>query len=236
MEYFNLNLSNFNLEQDWKILVALIIGLSSVVIFLILTLLLFFGKRKKISKNKKIGNEAEEKINKFLSAWALKNNSKYISSSLFKYDNYLFEVDGILISPRSLIIIEVKSINGFIEGDCLEKKWFKILGTKRHEINSPVMQNEKHINHVLNIIGTKIPILSMIIFDDRTENINIKNNPSYVIVSKFSELDNVLSQIDKTLLPKINNNEIHEIYNKLKLCSTNSKKDLEKFEDFFDKN
>ncbi|MGL5519804.1 MAG: nuclease-related domain-containing protein, partial [Metamycoplasmataceae bacterium] len=105
-----MNLSNFNLEQDWKILVALIIGLSSVVIFLVLTLLFFFRKRKKISKNKKIGNEAEEKINKLLNAWALKNNSKYISSSLFKYDNYLFEVDGILISPRSLIIVEVKSI------------------------------------------------------------------------------------------------------------------------------
>jgi hypothetical protein len=41
---------------------------------------------------------------------------------MFKYDkNKIFEVDGILITARALIVIEVKNINGIIEGKGLEK-------------------------------------------------------------------------------------------------------------------
>lgn len=227
-------------KPEQEILIGVIIFS---VIFVIALVLFFFYLYKYKSKNQKyqnqeIGQQFEKQVNSFFQNWCLDNNSKYIKSSLFKYKkDYLFEVDGILIMPRSLIVIECKSINGKISGDATSKKWIKQIGPNQHEINNPVEQNEKHISHILNIIKTRVPILSMIIFDaERTESVNIDNKPSHVLIIKSDEIKQTLEQIDMALLPKLNNNEIYQILNSLEEHKTSSKFDIKTFKSFFKEN
>ncbi|MGL4343259.1 MAG: nuclease-related domain-containing protein [Metamycoplasmataceae bacterium] len=216
-------------------LIGIIIGTIFLISILGLLLFFYFKNRKIENVNKKIGNASENKVNKLLKKWAIGNNGKYLEDSLYKYNgNILFEVDGILITTRALICIEVKAINGKIEGNALEDKWFKVMGNNRHEIKNPIIQNEKHIAHILKITKTKVPMLSLIIFDDeRTNDINISNKPSHVIVIKFSDLEATLDEINKSLLPKLNNNEIYNIFNLLKEASTNTKEDKNLFKSYF---
>ncbi|MDK2819979.1 MAG: NERD domain-containing protein [Mycoplasmataceae bacterium] len=198
--------------------VKYIIGISISMLFILALLIFFFvrflNKRMpKESYTDKLGREAENKINKIIKSWADRNNAHYISSSMFKYDkNKIFEVDGILITARALIIVEIKNINGVIEGKGLEKTWFKILGTKRHEIRNPIIQNEKHIEHILAITKLKVPMLSLIVFDNRTEALNCSDVPPHVIVIKVNDLETSLNEINDQLMPKINMAEIQQIY------------------------
>ena len=158
----------------------------------------------------------------------MRNNAHYIPSSMFKYNkNKIFEVDGILITPRAMIIVEVKNINGIIEGKGLEKTWYKLLGPKRYEIKNPIMQNDKHIEHILKITNLKVPMLSMVIFDTRTEELRCTDIPAHVLLIKSSEIEMSLNAINDQLMPKINMSEIQRIYYSLLDHQTTSPVDRE---------
>lgn len=195
-----------------------LIGIS-ISLFLMISLIILFSyfilkkKKSKESYTDKLGKDAELKVNNIIQNWADKNNAHYIPSSMFKYDkNKIFEVDGILITARALIIVEVKNINGIIEGKGLEKTWFKVMGSKRHEINNPIIQNDKHIEHILAITKLKVPMLSLIVFDTRTEELRCKAIPSHVLVIKVEDIEISLNAINDQLMPKINMGEIQKIY------------------------
>lgn len=200
--------------EEVKYIIGISISMFLMLLILVFILIKFLAKRKpKESYTDKLGRESENKINKIIKSWADNNNAHYISSSMFKYDkNKIFEVDGILITARALIVVEVKNISGVIEGKGLEKKWFKVLGTKRHEIKNPIIQNEKHIEHILAITKLKVPMLSLIVFDSRTEKLNCSDIPAHVIVIKINDLEMSLNEINDQLMPKINMAEIQKIY------------------------
>ncbi|MGL6125430.1 MAG: nuclease-related domain-containing protein [Metamycoplasmataceae bacterium] len=212
-----------------EILYLVGISISLFLMLLILAIFLFiFLKRKKTKESytDKLGKDAEQKVNNIIQNWADRNNAHYIPSSMFKYDkNKIFEVDGILITARALVVVEVKNINGIIEGKGLEKTWFKLMGSKRHEINNPIMQNEKHIEHILAITKLKVPMLSLIIFDTRTEELRCTEIPSHVLVIKVEDVENSLDTINDQLMPKINMGEIQKIYYSLLEHKTSAPED-----------
>ncbi|MGL5204777.1 MAG: nuclease-related domain-containing protein [Metamycoplasmataceae bacterium] len=213
--------------EEIKYLIGISISLFLILIIIIIILIIFFKKRKtRDSYTSKLGKEAEIKVNNIIQKWANKNKSHYIPSSMFKYDkNKIFEVDGILITTRALIIIEVKNINGIIEGKGIEKTWFKVMGAKRHPINNPIIQNDKHIEHILAITKLKVPMLSLIIFDSRTEKLNCIEIPSHVLVIKVEDIEASLDMITNQLMPKINMGEIQKIYYSLLEHRTTSQED-----------
>ncbi|MGL5617956.1 MAG: nuclease-related domain-containing protein [Metamycoplasmataceae bacterium] len=213
--------------EDIKYLIGISISLFLLLVLIVISLIIFLKKKKtKESYTDKLGKEAEIKVNNIIQRWAYKNKAHYIPSSMFKYDkNKIFEVDGILITPRALIIIEVKNISGIIEGKGVEKTWFKVMGTKRHPINNPIVQNDKHIEHVLAITKLKVPMLSLIIFDSRTEKLRMTDIPSHVLVIKVEDIESSLDLINDQLMPKINMGEIQKIYYALLEHKTTSQED-----------
>lgn len=218
-----------NQAEKIKYLIGISVALFLMILIFIIFLVIFFKKKKtKESFTDKLGREAEDKINTMIQLWADKNNAHYIPSSMFKYNkNKIFEVDGILITARAMIIVEVKNINGIIEGKGLEKTWFKLMGTKRHEIKNPIIQNDKHIEHIIAITKLKVPMLSLVIFDTRTEELRCTEIPSHVLVVKTKEVETTLNQINDQLMPKINMGEIQEIYYALLEHKTSAPEDYE---------
>lgn len=211
--------------------------LSSILMFTIAFLVLFFWLKKRSKKNEitKKGKMTEQAINEKLSLWANINDSLYIPSSMFKYGkNKIFEVDGILLTTRALICIEVKNINASkIYGHGNEKEWVKEIGQNKHMIKSPIMQNDRHIEHIVSMTGIKMPIVSLIIFDSLScKNLEITNAPNHVLVIRSNQLDSTLDGIMSTLIPKIIKSEIEKMYEKLKEHQTNKRKDKELLKSF----
>lgn len=208
------------------------ISLSLTIIILFIAIFFWFLIKKNLFENSlaKKGKLTEQKINEKLSLWANINNSLYIPSSIFKYDNNkIFEVDGILLTTRALICVEVKNINSTkIYGNGNEKEWVKEIGKNKHMIKSPIFQNDKHIDHIVKMTNMKMPIISLIIFDSNScKEIDIQNTPSHVLVIKSDMIDNTLEGIKSALIPKISKNEIEKMYSKLIEHQTFDKKDKE---------
>lgn len=213
------------------------ISISLTLITVLFSVWLFFRFKKKSKENELIkkGKMTELAINEKLSLWANINDSLFIPATMFKYNNNkIFEVDGILLTTRALICVEVKNINAnLIYGNGNEKEWIKVIGQNKHLIKSPILQNDKHIDHIVKMTDIKMPIISLIIFDSvSTKEIDIKNIPSHVLIIKSNELDITMEGIVSSLIPKISRREIEKMYEKLIDHQTTSKKDKELLRSF----
>ncbi|UWD34074.1 nuclease-related domain-containing protein [Mesomycoplasma molare] len=213
-------------QKEVIILVGIIISLSLIISIIAFSIFVKFKYINKISKQEQIGIEAEKNINLFLKNWANQNNFFFIESSLYKYgENKLFEVDGILLTNKAIIVVEIKSINGIITGNAEENNWTKTLGKKTFTITNPVYQNDKHIYHITQMLNYKLPILSLIIFSDRAEKLEIENNISHVIITKENNLNQILFDINTSLEEKIDKKTLLEIKRTIEDFRTNDKKD-----------
>ncbi len=215
-------------------MVGYILGVifSSLIMVAIFVLWLVFWIKRNYRQNElsKKGLMTEQAVNEKLSLWANINDALYIPSSMFKYDkNKIFEVDGILLTTRALICVEVKNINAQkIYGSGNEKEWVKVLGQNKHMIKSPIMQNDKHIDHIVKMTNIKMPIVSLIIFDGLAcKELEIENVPGHVLVRRTNEIDTTLESIKSMLIPKIPKSEIEKMYEKLMEFKTDDKKDKE---------
>lgn len=215
------------MSNDSLFIIGISISSAFMLVFLCLWMFWVIKKRKNNSYIKKLGKQTEENVTKKLQFWAHKNNVEYFPPSIFKYEkNKIFEVDGILLTPRAIIVVEVKNIKGDINGQGNEKIWYKTVNNNVFEIKSPILQNDKHIEHIIKMTKIKVPIISLIVFDESSINkLNIENVPSHVLITKTNELDSSLDLINKNLLPKINSNELNNILYLLEKFKTNSKKD-----------
>ncbi len=216
-------------------IVGVTISLILLISIFIIWIVFWIKRNSKENELAKKGKITEQAINEKLSLWANINDSLYIPSSMFKYDeNKIFEVDGILLTTRALICVEVKNINGTkIYGNGNEKEWVKEVGQNKHMIKSPIMQNDKHIDHIVKMTNIKMPIVSLIIFDSNScKELDIQNTPGHVVVIRSNELDSTLEGITSMLIPKISKNEIQNMYDKLMEHQTFDKKDKELLQSF----
>ncbi|MGZ9432003.1 nuclease-related domain-containing protein [Mycoplasma sp. CB776] len=210
--------------------ISVIAGISvSMFLMLLITFFLLFLRFKyfkKMSKQEQLGLEAEKNINFLLRKWAEKNNFYFLESSLYKYnDNQLFEVDGILLTNKAIIIVEIKSINGVIKGNSTEKTLNKVLGNKSFEISNPIYQNDKHIYHIKKMLDGNFPILSLIVFSNRAQRLEIENELAYVIICLEDELNQILFDINTSLEERINPETLKAIKEAFEKYQTNNKKD-----------
>ena len=213
------------------------ISISLTLITVLFSVWIFFRFKKRSKENELIkkGKMTELAVNEKLSLWANINDSLFIPATMFKYNNNkIFEVDGILLTTRALICVEVKNINAnLIYANGNEKEWVKVIGQNKHLIKSPILQNDKHIDHIVKMTDIKMPIISLIIFDSiSTKEIDIKNIPSHVLIIKSNELDTAMEGIVSSLIPKISRREIEKMYEKLMEHQTTSKKDKELLRSF----
>lgn len=194
----------------------------------IIIFLIFYSKKSKHKKLiKKIGTTAEIAINSDIKLWAKHTKNRFIPSSLFKYnENKVFEVDSILITDRALIVIEIKSIKGGIEGEASLIRWEKVLGQNRYGISNPILQNDKHIKHIVSMTSMKIPTISLIVYSNRASYIKIENVPGHVVITKHADLFDTLDDINRSLPQVINEDQVKEVYQSIKKYETTKKQDV----------
>lgn len=202
-------------------------GLLLFLIMIILIIVFLYRQNSKDKIIKKIGEVAEKRINHSLKAWAKQTNNIFINTSLYKHgDNKIFEIDSILITSRAIIVVEIKSMTGIIKGDGEEKSWTKILGKNTFDFGNPILQNNRHIEHLIRIIKKKFPIVSFVIFSNKAEKLEITNIPEHVILAQHKDLYKKLDLIQTSLQPKISIEEMQQLNKKIKSFKTNKLSDI----------
>lgn len=211
-----------------------IVGMTfgSIAIFMgILFLIIFAFKRRSSAKLiQKIGRTSEEIINTDIASWAKITKNRFINSSLFKYEeNKFFEVDSILITNKAIVVIEIKSIKGGVDGDAQAETWTKTLGSAKFPLTNPVKQNDKHIAHIESMTNIKAPTISLIVYSNRATSLEVKNVPGYAVVIRHAELFETLDEINNSLPVKISDDEIKAIEKSIRKNIVTSKEDKAKF-------
>ena len=205
------------------IIIGIILGMVSLLLLLIIYIKHNLKTLRENKKIKLIGLKAEKIINADLKKWCKMNNAYFINTGLYKYNtNKVFEVDSVIITTKCLIVVEIKSIKGNIVGNANDDQWVKQLKNSSFKISSPLKQNDRHIKHIMNIIKEKIPIVSLIIFSDSTNNLEIVNIPDYALVIRRPEIVETLDEIQLTLKESLIKKDLIKIRNNLKRFKTKS--------------
>ncbi len=205
-------------------------ALGSITILICVSILgYFWNKNRSVKKlTKKLGQSAETIINNDIATWAKHTTNRFIKASLYAYNkNMVFEVDGILITTKGIIVVEIKSIKGEIIGEAKATQWIKKIGEKQHITGNPIIQNDKHINHIMKMLDIKVPIVSLIVYSNRAESIKVTNQPGHVVLIRHSELFNSLDKINSVLETKLSDQQVKVLYNKIKNFRTNNPKDMD---------
>lgn len=203
--------------------------LGTILITLVIAYFAYLFYKKKSFKKlvKEIGQKAEDKINADLKIWAKHTKNKFIPASLYKYgENKVFEVDSILVTSEAVIVVEIKSINGGIKGDAADQKWTKVLGEKRHDISNPIIQNQKHLDHIIKMLDKKLPIISLIIFSNKAKFINVTGTKSHEVITKHADMFDVLDKIAEALTQSFDEEQVKHLESKIKAFRTTNKDDV----------
>ena len=116
------------------------------------------------------------------------------------------QFDAVALTDVGVIVFEVKSYSGEIEGDGHENTWRQRLagGTKCHQFYNPVFQNDGHIATLRKAhSGLKgIPIFSVVVFYGDCSFRSLRNIPDRCRIIKPNKLSVTLNEI-LTANPKI---------------------------------
>ena len=198
-------------------------GVSLVFLFFLFKrMYIDFSKKRLI---RKIGKTTEKLVNKDLAQYAMHTKNKFSKGAIFNYgDNKVFEVDSILVTTEAIFVVEIKSVKGNVVGDANEANLWKEKGVNRYSITNPIKQNDKHIMHIKNILGVRVPIVSLIVFGDTTDFIKVDNVPQHVLMCKKNALFDTLDQASSVLSSVMTKNQANAIFKKIKQNQTSSLK------------
>ena len=127
------------------------------------------------------------------------------------------EIDVLFITQKGIFVIESKNYSGWIFGSENQYKWTMMLPNKeKHYFYNPIKQNQTHIKCLKNYIGTDIPLFSLIVFSERCElkKVTVENPDIKVIKRDYTYA--TVRDIWNEKEDKLSNEEIDELYHKLK--------------------
>ncbi|UUD35914.1 NERD domain-containing protein [Mycoplasmopsis citelli] len=206
----------------------------SIVVILALLAIIFpivLVNIRKQNKKKSIGFKFEEEANYLVKAFAGPTFFTHIGGAIYSYDSKMYEVDGLLVSDSLIVVIEYKAFNGTISGDGAGEYVYLTSNNKRKaKFKNPILQNEKHIQHLWNTIGKKIPVGSLIIFPDNVK-FNISNLDNHVILSHLSDVPAnilMLHQASASLPPVTNSDHILNALKMMKIKTRQENKEFQK--------
>lgn len=210
---------------------------TTIIFILILSFVIiyFLLKTIKTNKSKKIGSNGEKSVKLILNKISKKKKYKLLNNVYLPLYDSTTEIDHIVIGDFGIVVVETKAVNGEIYANENEKEWTHIIGTKKHKLYNPLMQNKTHINCIQHILRKEkiynVNIDSLVVFAGNVE-VNIKKGlpvitidllKSYFNKSKFKN-----NNIDKTLiyntLKKYQVTDKHLIHNHNKTVKDLSKK------------
>lgn len=133
-----------------------------------------------------------------------------------KEDGTTTEVDVLLIHSTGIFVIESKNYSGWIYGSESGKTWTQTLLTgngkvhKEHFYN-PIMQNSTHVKWLREIIGTNIPIYSVIAFSERCTLKDIPEESFDVVVINRQEISESVKRMGNRSIQALSKMDISRI-------------------------
>ena len=123
----------------------------------------------------------------------------------------------ILISTEALVLIHPLYLEGKVDGNCLEREWYKKLDDAKKEIYfpNPIMDDDNIIKQLMPLLPEDVPILTLYIMLNDQFSFDIYNQPGHVIFSKNNELDEKFMQIKSELKNSISDKKLKETIEKL---------------------
>lgn len=137
-----------------------------------------------------------------------------------KQNDETTEVDLISINSKGIFVYESKNYSGWIFGDEKNKNWTQsVKGGKKYKLYNPIFQNNGHIRAIDKYLEKSYSesFLSYIVFSERCELKKITVTSSNVRVINRYRLKKTLMNDIITLTDRLNDEEINQIYEKLKL-------------------
>ena len=103
-------------------------------------------------------------------------------------NNKTTEVDLVLLHETGIYVFEIKHYKGTIYGNSSDKTWTQYFRTTSNSrFNSPVLQNNYHIEAIKNIFP-EVPIHSVIVFTNPECVVKVNNNDSSILITNINDL------------------------------------------------
>ncbi len=95
-------------------------------------------------------------------------------------DTRLTQIDCIVVSELGVLVIESKDFSGWVYGDFAQAKWTQVLdfGREKNTFYNPFLQNEAHLEALKNLLGAEIPLISVVVFGNKTVLKTLKTLPA----------------------------------------------------------
>ncbi|QKT05552.1 nuclease-related domain-containing protein [Mycoplasma sp. OR1901] len=212
-------------EYPHYVLSIFFIVLFGVIILFSLGYYIFWKYFIDYKKNKQ-GFLFENWINKKIKKIVDKKTFIFSEGGIYSYDNKKYELDGFLVSDSMIVVCEYKLYNGILSGNARNEKIFLSLGKKRKiKVKNPIFQNENNIKHVLKMLKKNIPYASLVVLPQNTK-IEINDVPEHVLLVNVNNLEQTINKLIESsqTLPKIINNEdVKNLFNAMKIKTTSEK-------------
>ena len=162
----------------------------------------------------RIGKLGENHVAKYLSDLAVSSNGYLFNDFCFEdEEGYSSEIDHILITRGGIFVIETKTNKGIIVGSIDDEYWKCIKKNYQEDksFKNPIIQNQKHINHLKKMFGKNSPkMMSVIIFPianvSRIEENNAYNlNDAMVFIKDLTNEERYSQQFVVNVFNKLTN-------------------------------
>ncbi|QNM93388.1 NERD domain-containing protein [Mycoplasma sp. Pen4] len=196
------------------------------IIWAVILFVYIYHKVINVNTKNKIGFKFENYLNNQINELVKKTEFSFVKGGVYRINNKMYELDSMLISNSLVVVIEYKYYLGKLEGDAASDELLLSSNKrKRKTIFNPIVQNEKHLNHVLKIIGKNVPIASVIVFPNELS-IKIENKPDHVLLvleNKVSKCIEMLNEQAKALPQSIKKSDIVNAFDIYKIATSKEK-------------
>ena len=203
---------------------------TGIVITLVIILIIVIGVVKNIISDPNwLGARGEKLIRKILIDGGLGSENNILNNIYIPYKDKTSEVDVLLIHEKGIYVFESKNYSGWIFGDENNYKWTQALNKKTKEkFYNPIKQNRTHINALSEYLKIdKNKMKSYIVFSERCELKKVPKNTEQYKILKRNRLYEVINNDINTSEKIFTEEEIKNIYEKLKAL-TNAPEETKK--------
>lgn len=132
-----------------------------------------------------------------------------------KDDGEYTEIDAMSISTKGIFVFENKNILGDIYGNEHETGWTAVVNGEEHTFYNPIKQNAGHVRWLIPVIEKNIPIISVIMFSDRSNLRKVIVTSRNTLVIKQEWLKKTIKEKWKKLPDVMTKREVNELCRKL---------------------
>ncbi len=136
-----------------------------------------------------------------------------------KNNNETSEIDVIMIYRSGIYVFESKDYGGWIFGSESNKTWTQTLPngktSQKLKFYNPIMQNRTHIKWLEKHVDNTVPLHNIVVFSNRCELKKLEITSGDVSVIKLEKLLKTIKDIDERVGPRLDDDRISAIYEKL---------------------